>query len=241
MAKTLKQLLDQINDEAGFDKPNQYIGSVDPNINQLIAIANRSAIVLRDMHLQAMVNVASIDLSSGSPVAYDPEIRTFALPSDFLALVPDTAYQNGRIDMALLPTSPSEWNYLISRTGPEGLRIRCRIEQNRLFIYSPETGETLKFEYLSKFPIYNVEAFGRQVPAESWANDSDVWRLDDALIEMDVLWRYKRAKGLDWQDDRGDFIQYSNSLRARDRGARTIGWPDCEPYPNAPYTNLWVN
>lgn len=241
MAKTLKLLLDQVCAEIGFDVPGIYFNSTDENIRQMVAIANRSAIRLRDLHLQQMVRVANITLSGGTTVSWSPDVRAYTLPSDFLALVPDTTYQQGRIDMADFPTSPTTWNYLISRSGPEGLRIRCRIEGGLLYVFSPEVTETVKFEYISKFPIDGTVGDSRLIPREQFTADADTWRLDDPLIEMDVIWRYKKAKGLDWEMDRGEYQLYENALRARDRGAKTIAWPCGEPYPNAPFTNLWVS
>lgn len=242
MAKTLKQLLDQVCDEIGFDRPALYVGNAtDENIRQMVAIANRSAIRLRDLHLQQMVRVATITLSGGSPVIWSSDVQTYPLPTDFLALVPDTTYQQGRIDMADFPTSPTLWNYLISRSGPEGLRIRCRIEGGLLYVFSPEVTETIRFEYLSKFPIDGVMGNSRIFQREQFHSDSDVWRLDDPLFEMDVIWRYKKAKGLDWEVDRGEYQLYENAVRARDSGSKTISWPCGEPYPNPPFTNLWVS
>lgn len=242
MAKTLKLLLDQVCAEIGFDVPGIYFNSTDENIRQMVAITNRSAIRLRDLHLQKMVRIASITLSGGTSVSWSPEVQSYPLPADFLALVPDTTYQQGRIDMVDFPTSPTLWNYLISRSGPEGLRIRCRIEDGRLYVFSPDVAETMKFEYLSKFPIQGaVSGIRERVPKEQFDADDDTWLLDDPLIELDVIWRYKKAKGLDWEMDRGDYQLYENALRARDRGAKTIAWPCGEPYPNAPFTNLWVS
>jgi hypothetical protein len=152
--------------------------------------------------------------------------------------------------MADFPTSPTTWNYLISRSGPEGLRIRCRIEAGRLYVFSPDAGETMRFEYISKYPVsaptnsntldVNDINATAPIPQEQFTSDNDVWVLDDPLFEMDVIWRYKKAKGLDWEIDRGEYQLYENALRARDRGSKTIGWPCAEPYPNAPVTNLWV-
>jgi hypothetical protein len=247
MPKTLKQLLDQVNDEAGFEKPTSYVGSDDPNIAQLVAIANRSAINLRDMRLQKLVRVATIPLTGGQPVTYSDMVQSYPLPADFAALVPDTTYQIGRIDQADFPTTPELWNYMISRSGPAGLRVRCRIENNRLFVFSPEEGETIQFEYFSRYVIQGPSTSTDPISSTASVNrdqfltDNDVWLLDDPLFELDVLWRYKRAKGIgDWESDRQDFTRYATDLKGTDAGARTISWAPCDPYPNQPYTHLWV-
>jgi hypothetical protein len=241
--KTLKQLLDQVNAEAGFDVPYQYFQNPDPNILQLIAIANRSAVTLRDMRLQLLSRHASISMDAGTPAfTTDGRIQSFDLPSDYYGLVPDTTYQSGRLDNVILPSSAPVWAYLISRMGNVTLPIRCRIIQNKLMVFSPETGQTIEFEYISKYTISNVVGGAQEtfLSKETFTADSDVWMLDDALIELDIKWRYKREKGLDWQEDYQSFVLYSNELRARDGGSRTVGWPKDYPFPNEPFTNLYV-
>ena len=241
--KTLKQLLDQVNAETGFDVPQQYFQNPDTNIVQLIAIANRSAVTLRDMRLQLMTRHGSILMENGTTAfTTDGRIQSFSLPADYYGLVPDTTYQSGRLDNVILPSSAPVWAYLISRMGNVTLPIRCRIIQDKLMVFSPEVGQTLEFEYVSKYTISAVASGDNEniVSKEVFTADDDVWMLDDPLIELDIKWRYKREKGLDWQNDYQSFVLYSNELRARDGGSRTVGWPKDYPFPNEPFTNLYV-
>ena len=244
--KTLKQLLDQVNGEIGFDIPSAYIGNVDPNIVQLVAITNRSAKHIRDLGLQKLRKFATFDLSGGT-VAYttDGRIKAYDFPSDFYAYASDTTYQNGRLDNAILPTTPSIWAYLISRQGQDTLPIRCRFVNDKLLVFTPQHGQTLEFEYVSSYTIFHnpTSADVTVTPnSDAFTDDTDIWMLDDPLIEMEVKWRYKREKGVEnWQSDQQDYQDYENIVRARDGGARTIGWPTNDwPYPNEPFTNLWV-
>jgi len=237
--KTLKQLLDQVNAEAGFDVPQQYFQNPDTNILQLIAIANRSAVTLRDMRLQLLIRHGSVLMENGTTAfTTDGRIQSFNLPADYYGLVPDTTYQSGRLDNVILPSSAPVWAYLISRMGNVTLPIRCRIIQDKLMVFSPEVGQTIEFEYVSKYTIRGADN-DVQLLSE-FTTDRDVWLLDDPLIELDIKWRYKREKGLDWQDDYQSFVLYSNELRARDGGSRTVGWPKDYPFPNEPFTNLYV-
>jgi hypothetical protein len=237
--KSLKQLLDQVNAETGFDVPQQYFQNPDTNILQLIAIANRSAVTLRDMRLQLLIKHASIPMENGTTAfTTDGRIQSFNLPTDYYGLVPDTTYQSGRLDNVILPSSAPVWAYLISRMGNVTLPIRCRIIQDKLMVFSPEVGQTIEFEYISKYTIRGADNDVQLL--SQFTTDRDVWLLDDPLIELDIKWRYKREKGLDWQDDYQSFVLYSNELRARDGGSRTVGWPKDYPFPNEPFTNLYV-
>lgn len=246
MSKTLKQLLNQVCQESGFDTPSQYIGNQnDPNIITLVAISQRVAALQRDLQLNKLVKQANISLTNGTPTSNE-FIFSYALPSDFYSLVPDTVYQTGRIDPASLPTNPAAWAYLSSRSGPQGMRVYCRFINDRLYVFSPEGSQTLAFEYISNKPIQAVTP-STPVPTtnptylQEFANDNDIWLLDDPLFEMDVKWRYKREKGIEgWQADQQDYQLYENRVRADNGGAQTIYPPGDWPYPGMPYTNLWV-
>lgn len=240
MPKSLKKLLDQVNAESGFDVPNTYIGSSDPNIAQLVAIANRCAILLRDMRLQYLVKQADISMADGTPTD-DDRIFSYAMPDDYYCLVPDTVYQFGRIDPAQLPTPASTWAYLKSRSGPEGLRVRDRIIGDKLYVFSPDATQSQQFEYISTWTIRSTNPPQKGPSQDTFKQDADVWMLDDALIELEILWRYKLAKGLDSGQDKENSRLYQNELRGRDAGAQTIYPPGLWPWPGfEPYTNLWV-
>lgn len=251
MPKTLKLILDQVNNEIGFDIPTTYIGSDDPNTRQIVAITNGISIELRDMHLQKLVRQAFIDLGTGGTVdlAEDPDgqISWWPFPVDFYSVVPDTTYQNGRIDAALWPTLASDWAYLISRVGPQGLRIFVRTINNRIYVFSPDASQSLQFEYLSKFPIDGAPVNpgtpqpSAVVPRETFVTDNDVWLLDDRLIELTVMSAYLYAKGLDYSRCEERRRLYENELRARDQNATTIRPPWPYPWQGEPYTNLQVS
>jgi hypothetical protein len=245
MSKALKQLLDQVCPEIGFATPTSYIGNLnDTNIKTLVAIAQRVAVLQRNLSLQKLVKQARMSLANGAATD-DDRIFTYALPTDFYSLVPDTVYQFGRVDPAQLPTPPSTWAYLRSRSGPQELRVRCRFIDNLLYVFSPDATQFLDFEYISNAPIQPATLTQGPTSATppnitQFVTDADIWLLDDPLFEMDVKWRYKREKGLDWQDDRQDYQLYENEVRARDGGAQTIYQPENWPWPGEPFTNLWV-
>ncbi len=247
MSSSLKTLLDTVNDEIGFDRANSYIGSNDPNIRTLVAIAQKCAKILRDLNLTKLVRQSVIDLSTAiTDLSMDPSGRVayVAFPDDFYAYHFDTSYQDGRIDPAQWPTPAPTWAYLISRSGPQSLRVRLREMKDRLYVFSPDASQSLNFEYVSSNPITVVS--GRPAPAvgitsDSFTTDNDTWDMDDTLFINEVKWRYKQVKSLDWQADYNDAQNYQNIFRARDGGATTLYPPNAWPFPAEPYTNLWVD
>lgn len=247
MSKSLKAILDTVNDESGFDRSASYFTSIDPNIRTLVAIAQRSALLLRDLHLTELVRQAVIPLSTAVvDLNLDPQgrISTVELPSDFYAYTQDTSYQDGRIDPAQLPTPETTWAYLISRSGPQSLRVRERLIDGKLAVFSPDATQNINFEYISKNPIDVVRStpVTSVLTSDQFTSDLDTWQLDDSLIELEIIWRYQKVKSIgDWQASYQDAQTYQNQLRARNKGATTIYPPNSWPFPAEPYTNLWVD
>jgi hypothetical protein len=248
MASSLKTLLDTVNDEIGFERANSYIGSTDANIRTLVAQAQKSAKILRDLNLQKLVRQSVIALNTATvDLSMDPggRISWVPLPTDFYAYTFDTIYQDGRIDPAQMPTPAPTWAYLISRAGPQSLRVRLRELKDRLYIFSPDASQTINFEYISKNPITvvsGVPAPAASVTSDSFTTDNDTWDCDDTLFVNEVKWRYLQVKAIgDWNTSYQDAQNYQNLFRARDGGATTILPPQAWPFPSEPYTNLWVD
>src|SRR5690348_10359901 len=246
MSSNLKTLLDTVNDEIGFERAASYIGSNDPNIRTLVATAQKAAKILRDMNLQKLVRQSGIALSTATvDLSMDPggRISGVPLPTDFYAYTFDTIYQDGRFDPAQLPTPAPTWAYLISRAGPQSLRVRLREIKDRLYVFSPDATQNINFEYVSKAPItiFSDTPTVSTQPSDSFTQDTDIWDIDDTLFINEVKWRYQQVKAIgDWQSSYQDAQNYQNFFRARDGGATTLYPPNAWPYPAEPYTNLWV-
>ena len=76
---TLKQILDQVFGESGFEIPDVYVNNPNPNVLQAYYIANRSARSLRDIRLQRdgyNVGRHSVTMTTA---------KTYSLPTDFFS------------------------------------------------------------------------------------------------------------------------------------------------------------
>lgn len=237
MSLTLRRILDQVFGESGFEIPDVYVNNQNPNVLQAVYLANRSARILQDFPLNRIgENVGTFSTTFTSRRNADGSVSV-PLPSDFHSYVPDTATLDGTVIGVELPTSPDAWAYVKSLGGNIGGVIYARFVNNELIVLNPVAGSTFSFEYLSKYPILDAATNVAKLQFES---DNDVWGRDDDLICLDIKWRFKKEKGLDWEADLQIFKQYANVLRARDRGAQTLTYPCSDYGPPEPYTNLWV-
>lgn len=231
MALALSAILNQTLGEIGLlPLPSAYVASTDPAVLQYVYLANASATRLRRYGWNYLIKQGSQALTTGT--------QDYALPSDFWCLVPDSMLQNGTYNFANMPASGPQWAAYRS-TGVTGLTYQVRIYQNKFQVQGATTGDTLNFEYLILYPITDsTSVTGKQF----FTVDTDLWKLDDALLIADLKWRIKKEKGFDdWQVDLQEFSSYRDTLLGREAGAQTIVMGGPADYtPPEPYTDLWV-
>ena len=227
MSMTLKEILDIALGSCGVTVPTTWIGTNNlATSNQVKAIANQSVLALRDYDLQKQVREYSFTLTSAS--------ATYALPADFLSIVPDTMWVQNSLWRVDFPTDPTVWAYLRASAGPPGIFIRCRLINGFFEFYEPQEGLVVGYEYYSNATIQDGTT---GTPKEFFSQDSDIWLLDDALIIADIKWRYKAEKGLDYQTDYKMYQARLNAFLGTQGGAKTI--MPTYPWTPEPLANLW--
>lgn len=229
MPTSLKTILDAVMLESGFGTPSSYTSGSNPDDLQMVALANAAGDEIRELRLQQIVREHTVALTTAT---------SYALPSDFLAYVPDTGYVEGRLDPITLPTTPAEWALIRSGNELPGDTIRARFIAGQFEVINPTDGDTIRFEYISSAPW----TAGDAVTAKELATeDTDLWWLDRRLLVLATKWRWKKEKGLpDWQTDFQAYKQHENAVRGRDAGARTLSMGDPGFGVQEPYTPLWV-
>lgn len=127
-------------------------------------------------------------------------VMTTLTGADFAWVLNDTMRDRSTRRPVFGPKAPAEWQQLQAQylTGP-WWQYRIRGGQ-LLFIPAPSIGDQIYFEWISKYWAA-VAATPTTGYSATYQNDSDVAILDERLITLDTLWRYKRAKKLEYSED----------------------------------------
>ena len=225
----LREILIAVMGESGFLVPDSFFGSTSPDDIQMCYLANRASSDLREQGYQKLIKRGAITLTSAT---------SYALPSDYLEIVPNTSMIEGRIDAMDLPTDPSTWAYLQSVSSTSDYTVHARIINGEFAVFAPTVGEVVAFEYISNSPILDTAGVTYK---QRFTADTDDWLLDDDFLILEIKWRYKKEKGIaDWQTDMQEAAQYRNSVMARDKSGKTIGSVR-NTLGGEPYTNLWIS
>ena len=199
----------------GFPSPSSVVGSTDKTAIQLLSLANREGEFLSTQrNWSELVSEHTFTLATSD--------QDYALPADFRWIIPQTTFDRDDSRIVLNPITGQDWQFLKAWTSINGLTRRARIRAGQLefeqAITSTDNGKTIAFEYLSK---YWAETSGGSAKG-SFTLDTDLPRLDGEMMILGLIWRFRRAKGLDFVDERNEYIAQLNRIKSADGGARTV-------------------
>jgi len=115
------------------------------------------------------------------------------------------------------PVNSEEWADLITRASV-GWPQYWRIIGGVLNIYVPSSGDSIRYEYVSKNWILQ----GGTVAASTLTGDTDTFNYPENLMELGLAWRWKQSKQLDYAEDLRTYeIALLDAIR-RDKGGRRV-------------------
>jgi hypothetical protein len=188
------------------------VGSTEANSALLLTLAKREGRELMRRHDWQNLVVAHTWTTTATVA------QSLALPSDYDRFVPDVEIWNRSANSNLVgPTPSNTWQRLQSGISG-GVTGWWRIIGNVLQVYpAPAAGLTFALDYVSK----NYCESSGGTDQSDWAADSDLGRVPEHLIELGVMWRWLRAKGMDYAEELATYEREVEKASARDRGVAT--------------------
>lgn len=207
---SLLTIITQVCRRTGITAPASVSGSSDPQIIQLMALGNEEG---QDLSARYPW-VALQNESTFVTVATESQgaITTLA-GAGFRYILNDIMWDRSLLRPVFGPLNPQGWQALKAQnvTGPfNQFRIRG---SSVLFIPVPVAGDTIAFEWITKY-----WATGAGGAASTWAADADTGLLDEEIMAQGILWRWKAAKGLNYEEDFAKYERLVVDQMARDGG-----------------------
>lgn len=216
------------------------------NVKLYAALINRQGRALRDVKEGGWTILQR--LHTFNTVASTDE---YALPSDYVRLINSTVWDRTLLTPAIGPISPLVWQTIKSGlVGTGAYSPRYRIVRStvaatfeRKFIIDPvpTAVEAMAFEYLSTFWATNSAG---STGKSTISLDTDNCLLDDDLMVMGMIWRWRRALGYEYASSLAEYNERLDQKMADDAPAQGVslsGSPDTAPflgYPNIPETGF---
>lgn len=189
-----------IKEIGAFEVPASIIGNDNQTAVRLLNLCNRAGKLLSrrpERGWEVLSIEKSFTTTSGQA------IQTSAIPADFRWFVNATWWDGANQWPLVGPVTPSKWEELnrgISSTTSSTHRyFRIRGGDFLLFPDPSNSTDTIYYEYQSSYWV-DTDADGVGEATE-WASDTDTALLDEDLLQMDLIWRFKQAEGLPYDEE----------------------------------------
>lgn len=206
---SLLTILQTVMPQLGLTSPTSAISSPDPQVQQLVQLCNTEGkeLAQRGDGWQALMQETTF-----TTVASESQGSLASIAPGFKYVLNDTMWNRTLRRPVFGPMSGQRWEQLKAMVmqGPwNQYQIRGG---NILFIPVPSAGQTVAFQYQSK----NWVTLNAGGTGSAWANDADTALLDEDIIALGLIWRWKRAKGFDYAEDFATYERNVTNALARD-------------------------
>ena len=211
---TLLSIVQDACNEIGLPQPSTVISNTDTTVRQMLALSNRSGKMLAQRNTwQELVKSTTI-----TTLAAELQGTIETLLPGFNWYLYQTMWNRDTRTQVWGPLYPAEWQFLKAATVT-GPFPDFRIQNKKLYMLPiPTAGQTIGLEYVSRYWCETSGGTGQ----EKWAADTDVGTLSEDLLTIDLVWRFKAAKGFDYAEDfRQAEIAINNAI-ARSGAKQTL-------------------
>jgi len=175
-------------------KPIVAVTSADPAVLQAVELINEAGQELCARHSwQVMTREATFNTVATEVQGTIQNIAGI----DFNFIVNETMWNRTQRRPLFGPKSAAEWQNLKAQFS-SGPWVSYRLRSNQmLFFPTPAAGQSVYFEWCSKYWATSKDG----APQAGLLQDSDVAILDERLLTLDAIWRFKRANQLSYDED----------------------------------------
>lgn len=222
---SLLTLAQDLADELGIDRPSSVVGSADNTVRQLLAILkSEGQYLVRAHEWSALLRDKEVTVTSGTD--------TYALPTDCSRVVNDTMWDTTNDWPMIGPLSSQEWEIIKRGVAVTGPRKRWRLIGEADGTYAAAASS--RYVQIDPVPTNSTDTFfyefvttgyARQnsdAAAGAWDHDSDVGILDERLFYLGGKYRWLRAKGLPYDEEKDEYDAFLSTCIAQDKSARKL-------------------
>lgn len=173
-----------------IEDPGGIYGATGPTARNLLQLLNEEGQSLSSRHpWQSLTKEKTFTTVAAAA-------QTSSIATDFLYMIPESMFNRDTMRRINGPISPAEWQE-VQATVTTFVNPVFRIQEDTIKIYpTPTADQTVAYEYVSKNWV-NAATDASEITA-----DSNTFFLDERLLILGLVWRFKAAHGMDAAADR---------------------------------------
>lgn len=199
-------------DRIGISRPTSVVGSTDQQSLRLLGYAQQEG---KDLARKYPWQILTKEQTFTSTATAE---QTSALPTNFDRFVDETFFNRTRKRPVFGPLTPEEWQFAQTMAASVIVESFRQRGGSILITPTPTAGDTYAFEYQSKNWCQSSGGTGQS----AWAADTDTGILEEELMTLGLVWRFKRGIGTDYSEDFRTYETQCAQAFGRDGGRRTL-------------------
>ena len=198
---SLLTVINAVADTVSLDAFESVYGSDDPNAQTMVAMAKEAGDeIARRVDWNTMLKTSTVVLNPHT------------LPADFQRLIPGGAVRTLGGTFCRAITAGSQWNVI---AGSGSLQPFFFVRGDVMQFSPPAIAPGASIEYVTKNWIIG-DPYAEQ---DEFTSDGDTTAFPERLLTKGVIWRWKRQKGLAYDDELAEFEADLAQEATADRGA----------------------
>ena len=215
---SLLTIIQNVCEDLVLAKPTTVIGNSNSQVTQLLQLAQREGRDLASRYRwQALLRQNSFTLDTGQ-ANQGAMNGTIVTDSDFEYILNDNMWNQTTSERIIGPLNDREIESYeaFTVTGPYS---RWYMLGDDLYIVpTPTSADTAQFQYKSTSWCESAAGAGQA----KWTADTDVGRLNENIMELGIIWRWLRRKGMDYSEEFNAYERRVTDATNRDGGKRKI-------------------
>ena len=217
----------------GVPQPSSAIDNPDVSTRQLTSFAQQEVRELARAHPWQVLQKEKTFTATAT------ETQASVIPTDFDRFVFKTFFNRTGNRIVSGPLTAQEWQDFKGRSAVVVYDAFRQRGNDLIMMPVPDAGDEYAFEYICNTPV--VDANGTTFRTKFLADDDEPL-LDSELVTLGIIWRFRKAKGLDYAEDFRTYQMQLMQLKARDAGQRAYdfsraGDPRTPRFPLVPDAN----
>lgn len=211
---TLLQICEEAMEGTGITAPSAIV-SGDDTAQQLLRLANTAGdFVAKAGDWQGLITEANFTV-----VDTDVQVTIASEWADIRKIIDNSMWNRTQQCRVHGPLSSQAWQR-VKATSVAPARLFYRIRGGQILLIGNRiAADTIYFEYVSKNWVSN--AAGNSF-SNRFAVDTDFPRFDDKALMLELRWRFRAEKGLEYAEQMRDAQEYVAERLANDKPAETL-------------------
>jgi hypothetical protein len=202
----------------GIPQPTSVISNLDDQVQQLLWLTQIAGDDIASGHDWSKLVV----VRTFTPTATQEQDEPPAASVAFSRFAPASRmWDVNRRRPIYGPLNRDDWQALLTTTFT-GLEKYWTMIGGKVNVYpTPEVTDSFRYTYITKNWIRH-NGGDQTTDVDEWTADTDEPLIPASLVYLSTIWRWRQAKGLDYQHDLSMFNDDLGREAARDRGPKEI-------------------